>query len=396
MEAHYDPERHEPLRDIAWNEAQARDRVAEICRDAEAAFDPRTLWPIHPGDAFPEMAPDGIMRGLYDGAAGVFHALGQLAGAGIYSPAIDAMSVVPGLHEASLASPDEAGAGASLLVGSSGILLVAHELEPSAANADALAAAIAGNVEHPSNELLLGAPGTMIAARAMYARTGQERFRELWRASARTLLARQEADGLWTQDLYGSTVRYIGTGHGFAGNVLALSGAPEWLDDPAGFEARAVASTRALALIDGDRANWAPVESGGTSKAPPRVQWCHGAPGMVTSLASLAPGDDEHGALMAAGGEFTWHVGPIAKNAGLCHGTAGNGYAFLALFERTGDELWLARARAFAMHALDQVARFRAADGRGRYTLFSGGMGAALFAAACLEGDFAFPALDDW
>ena len=99
---------------------------------------------------------------------------------------------------------------------------------------------------------------------------------------------------------------------------------------------------------------------------------------------------------MAAGGEFTWHVGPIAKNAGLCHGTAGNGYAFLALFERTGDELWLARARAFAMHALDQVTRFRAADGRGRYTLFSGGMGAALFAAACLEGDFAFPALDDW
>ncbi len=396
MAALYDPERHEPLRDFPWNPAQASDAIAEICRDAEGAFDPRTLWPMHPGDAFPEMAPDGIMRGIYDGAAGMLHALGRLAEAGLHEPAIDAAEVAAGLHEASLASPDEAGAGASLLVGSSGILLVAHRLTPSAANADALAAAIAVNVEHPSNELLLGSPGTMLAARAMYARTGEERFRELWRASARTLLARQEADGLWTQDLYGSLVRYIGTGHGFAGNVLAVSGAPEWLDDPAGFEARAVASTRALALIDGDRASWKPVESGGTSKAPPRVQWCHGAPGMVTSLASLAPGDDEHGALMAAGGEFTWHVGPIAKNAGLCHGTAGNGYAFLALLERTGDERWLARARAFAMHALDQVARFRATEGRGRYTLYSGDMGAALLAAACLEGEFAFPGLDDW
>ena len=231
MEALYDPQRHEPLRDIAWNEAQARDRVAEICRDAEAAFDHRTLWPIHPGDAFPEMAPDGIMRGL---STTVRPASSTRSGS---SPA-PASTARPSTPSACVractrrrSSPDEAGAGASLLVGSSGILLVAHELEPSAANADALAAAIAGNVEHPSNELLLGAPGTMIAARAMYARTGQERFRELWRASARTLLGRQEADSLWTRDLYGSTVRYIGTGHGFAGNVLALSGAPEWLDE---------------------------------------------------------------------------------------------------------------------------------------------------------------------
>ena len=125
------------------------------------------------------------------------------------------------------------------------------------------------------------------------------------------------------------------------------------------------------------------------------MQWCHGAPGMVTSLAALAPGDDEHGALLAAGGELVWHAGPLAHNAGLCHGTAGNGFAFLALFERTGDERWLARARAFAMHALAQVERFRAADGRGRYALFTGDIGAALLAASCLERDAAFPGLDD-
>ena len=90
------------------------------------------------------------------------------------------------------------------------------------------------------------------------------------------------------------------------------------------------------------------------------MQWCHGAPGIVASLAALAPGDDEHERLLLAGGELTWRAGPLAKGANLCHGTAGNGYAFLALFERTGDELWLERARAFAMHAAAQVARARA------------------------------------
>ena len=69
------------------------------------------------------------------------------------------------------------------------------------------------------------------------------------------------------------------------------------------------------------------------------------------------PNDDEHERLLLAGGELTWRAGPLAKGANLCHGTAGNGYAFLALFERTGDELWLERARAFAMHAVAQVAQ---------------------------------------
>jgi hypothetical protein len=175
--------------------------------------------------------------------------------------------------------------------------------------------------------------------------------------------------------------------------VLALRGAPEWVDGAAAVEARAVATARALAIVDGGLANWPALARG--SAAPPRVQWCHGAAGVVTSLAALAPGDERHGALLTAGGELVWHAGPIARNAGLCHGTAGNGFAFLALLARTGDERWLERARAFAMHALDQVERFRTAAGRGRYTLFTGDAGAALFAAACLRGEAAFPGVDD-
>ena len=395
MPALHDPARHEPLGDVAWSPARARDAIAAIGRDAEAAFDPVGLWPMHPRDDEPGTPADGVLRGLYAGAAGMLHGLGRLAEAGVHTPSLDGAAIVDGLHEAALASPDEEGAGASLLMGSSGILLVAHRLAPAAATADAVADAIAANAEHPSNELLLGAPGTMLAARAMHDRPGEQRFADLWRASARTLLARQDSDGLWTQDLYGSRRRHVGAGHGFAGNVLALSGAPEWLDDAEAVEARATATARALAIVDGDVASWPPLPEGSSTGAPPRVQWCHGAPGIVTSLARLAPGNEAHGALLAAGGELVWRVGPPARNAGLCHGTAGNGFAFLALLARTGDERWLARARAFAMHALGQVERFRAADGRGHYSLFTGDVGAALLAAACLGGDGAFPGLDD-
>jgi lantibiotic modifying enzyme len=308
---------------------------------------------------------------------------------------MDGAAIVDGLYEAALAPPDEDSAGASLLVGSSGILLVAHRLAPSARTADALADAIAANVEHPSNELLLGAPGTVLAAHAMYARTDEERFAELWRAGARTLLARQETDGLWTQDLYGERLRCVGAAHGFAGNVRALNCAREWLDDAAAVEARAVATARTIAIEDGDLASWPTLPTGSRTGAPPRVQWCHGAAGVVTSLAGLGNGDDLHGSLLAAGGELVWRAGPLARNAGLCHGTAGNGFAFLALLARTGDERWLERARAFATHSIHQVACSRAAAGCGRYTLFTGDIGAALLAEACLQGHAAFPGIDD-
>ena len=95
--------------------------------------------------------------------------------------------------------------------------------------------------------------------------------------------------------------------------------------------------------------------------------------------------------MLLAGGELTWRAGPLVKGSNLCHGTAGNGYAFLALFERTRDELWLGRARAFAMHAVAQVARERAVLQRGRYTLWTGDPGTALYLADCLAGGGTLP-----
>jgi hypothetical protein len=78
----------------------------------------------------------------------------------------------------------------------------------------------------------------------------------------------------------------------------------------------------------------------------------------------------------------------MEKGPGICHGTAGNGYALLKAFARTGHEQWLDRARRFAAHALGQVQR-----GTGRYSLWTGDIGAAVFAADCLEANARYPVL---
>ena len=170
--------------------------------------------------------------------------------------------------------------------------------------------------------------------------------------------------------------QYLGPAHGLAGNVHVLRG---FLSDDE-LRARLEPPLRREARVEGGLANWPPVV-GDTQK---RLQWCHGAPGIVATVGDLMPLD-----LMLAGAELTWQAGPLAKGAGLCHGTAGNGYAFLKAYAVTGDELWLERARRFAVHALEQ------ADEQ-RYSLFTGDIGAALFARSCLDADARFPTMDVW
>jgi hypothetical protein len=100
--------------------------------------------------------------------------------------------------------------------------------------------------------------------------------------------------------------------------------------------------------------------------------------------------------LVLAGAELVWQAGAHGdeKGAGLCHGTAGNGYTLLKAFARTGDEVWIERARRFAVHALIQAERISTANGGRRHSLFTGDLGAALFAAACLDADTRFPIVD--
>ena len=366
----YAPAAFEPLTPEPWDEARVRDGIAAIVADADAAFDSDELWPAHEWDGWQAALP---LKNLYVGAAGVIWALDDLRRRGLAETTLDLTAAAMRAVELWRAEPDYVAGEvlpeppeSGLLTGETGILLVAcrlgHPLE------DDLRRRIRANFDNEAEDLMWGTPGTLVAAATM----GLD---DLARESADALASRRDADGLWTQRLWGSSFRGIGTVHGLVGNVRALL----QVEDPRNEALRsesAAALARAATHEEG-LANWS---------SEGKLQWCAGAPGIVSAARDYL--DEE---LLLAGAELVWRAGAPRdeKGHGICHGTSGNGFALLAAFERTQDELWLDRARSFAVHALAQAARTP-----GRYSLFTGGVGAALFAAACLEADASYPVLE--
>jgi Lanthionine synthetase C-like protein len=382
----FSPQAHEPVVDDSWDPDRVRSAIRGVVEDAEASF--ADGWPTHPRDSDEEGDDERRFRTVYLGGAGVVQALDSLQSRGLVEVRRDYGPYLERSYEPDFPDADHE---RSLWMGETGIRLVLQRLSPSRQNADRLAELIAANAYDERRELMWGSPGTMLAATALHELTGEGRWLDLWRQSAAWLHDKWDPQtGLWTQRLYGMEEQWIGPAHGFAGCALALS---HDADDE--IHRRVAETTARYAIEENGCANWpgrASMESLQSSRdGLVRVQWCHGAPGVVASLARFAPDHDEHGRLLCAGGELTWRAGPLSKGANLCHGTAGNGYAFLALFERTGDELWLERARAFAMHSIAQVAGARAKFGHGRYTLWTGDPGTALYLADCLAGDGTFP-----
>jgi Lanthionine synthetase C-like protein len=395
----FDPPSHEPLSAGPWSEERVRAAIAAIAADAEQAFDPDALWPAHPLDEDGELLPPTV--GCYLGASGVVWALDALARAGLATPGRDWAGVAAGLVERYREAPDlpdltDGKPVPSLLCGESGVLLVAHRLSPEPWQVERMLECVSANARNPTRELMWGSPGTMLAAQLMFEHTGDERLAQAWRDSAGWLLD-EWTEEIWLQELYGRRWHFLGPGHGFAGNVQVLARG-DLVDSGqrADLEQRAIAVLVKHAQRDGDLAQWPPVLEPMEGQGPTRTQWCHGAPGIVTSFAEMAPTDATLNDLLVAGGELTWKAGPLAKGPSLCHGTAGNGYAFLKLLRRTGDERWLERARAFAMHAAGQVEQARGQYGRGRYTLWTGDAGVAVYLASCIAADPAMPMLDEF
>ncbi len=390
----YDPAEHRPLGDDAWSEQLARDAIWRIAADAIGEYQgPETLWPNAAEDL--EGEADAPFRNAYFGAAGMAWALDYLARREVAPEFGAARELAQRMHHDFMLAPEltslEPAPAPSLFFGESGILLAAEAILGDGSQLAFLEAAINGSLDHPSLELCWGSPGTMTVALALWRASGEERWRTAWLASAERLLS-EWRDLVWTQDLYGTRQQYVGAGHGFAGTAFALLGGQDLLGERAAMLVERVRDVLiALAQVEGTLAQWFPLA--GTSEGRHPVQWCHGSPGIVTSLAGL-PHDDETDRLLQAGGELTWQAGPLCKGAGLCHGTAGNAYAFLALFARSQDELWLRRARAFAMDAVADIERRRLKRGRGRYSLYTGDIGVAMLLQACLAGDRRFPFLE--
>ena len=397
----WDPATFEPLTDRPWDEAWVREQIREIVADVDDAFDEAGLWAADEWDAWQTPTP---LKALYVGAAGVVWALDALRRRGHAESRLDLAAAARRTLESWREEPDlmrgtelPDPARAGLLSGQSGILAVAWRLDSDA------------------------------AARRRVARAGAREHRQR-RRRGHVGLARDDARGPRdarldgrgalggsVADERGEAARAPGRGRpvGRSGSTAApRAGSGRRTASSATCSrcsAAAICSTprrgrrwsatrppcsRRTAVIEDDRVNWPNSDGLGLEwEGEIRLQWCCGAPGIVASAASYLDED-----LLLAAAETVWQAGAHGpdKGANICHGTAGNGYALLKTFERTQDELWLDRARRFAVHALEQARRARTERGHGRYSLWTGDVGVAVYASDCLDIRTRYPVLEAW
>lgn len=396
----FDPTRHEPLRALPWDERQAHAAIARIVADTESSFSQDGYWPLHPLDR--EGLPETRLftTTLYEGACGVIWALHYLQAVGAatlsqsYVIELDRLLVRNRAFLGESAERDRA----SFIVGDTPILMMAFGNEETEECESTLDTLIAGNTDHPARELMLGAPGTLLAALFLYERTGKSRWSDLVRSTARQLRNQLEWSPRhqcfhWTQVVHGRRSTYLDAVHGFVGTALPLIRGRDLLDAEGwnAWERCIVNTVQRTADHLGAHVNWRPQLD---RAADPKMllQFCHGAPGFVICLAGL-PGTALDDLLLAAG-ETIWSAGPLAKGSNLCHGTGGNGYAFLKLYQRTRDSRWLERARSFAMHGIVQTQEAALRYGQSRYSLWTGDLGFAIYLWDCLRAQAQFPTLD--
>lgn len=406
----HDPARHEALTAAPWNEAAARGAIQAIADDVCARFDPATLWPSHPREREESDKPVPQPM-LYNGAAGVVWALQRLRDQGAARVDLDLEPIVAGLHEHSrhwiAANESE---WPSYFLGHSAVLLLQWRQRRSPAVADELFALVESNLHNKALEALWGSPGTLVAALHMLeANAGTpeaQRWHALFRRGVDLLWEQmvpvrhttqpQREVWIWQQDLYGRVAQYMGAGHGFAGNVFPVFRGARWLADEvvAAFEARAVDALDVCAKREPGLVHWGAHFDSATTGYPIKalLQDCHGGPGIVCRLAGTRPAPLR--AMLVEAGELVWQAGPLVKRPGLCHGTDGNGFAFLKLQAMTGDARWLGRARAFAMHAVQQSGALAAQYGCRVPSLWSGDLGLAIYLQACITADPSLPTLD--
>lgn len=377
----YDPSRHEALRSIPWDEGRARAAIERIVEDTEARFTEEGYWPRHPLDREEKEEDEAgkVETPLYHGACGVFWALQYLEAVGAATLSRSYVAELDRLLERNRIWLGESleRERASFLMGDTPILMMAFGVEPTERLESALADLIGGNIEHPSRELMWGAPGTLLAALFLYERTGKETWADLFRVTAARLWSQLEWSSQhhcyhWTQEMYGRRSTYLDAVHGFVATASPLVRGRHLLttEEWSAWEGCIVTTVQHTADRLGAQASWRPQLDNENEARKKLLQFCHGAPGFVICLADLpSPALDD---LLLAAGETTWAAGPLTKGSNLCHGTGGNGYALLKLYQRTGDSRWLERARAFAMHSIAQMEEDAGRYGQMRYSLWTG------------------------
>lgn len=397
----FDTNRHEPLTATLWDRKIVKNEITTIIDDIEQCLLPNACWPTHPldGESYPKVGPKWA---VYAGAAGTIHALQILKNYGYQST--DLSHLLATVHASFLENPDvrvEPG----LQLGEMGILMPVLLAQPD--NQDVikrLVLCMEATIALPLYEITSGQSGMMHAALSLYQKTGEACWKNLYVKGAKSLMDNWQQDKetgewLWQSQVFGPKRHYYGACHGITGNAnILLQGAdlsPDICSDVV--MQRTISTLNSAAIKQDNLVNWILCTKPNIDKL--LVQWCHGAAGIVTAMARTPRSDsalsEQLDELLKKTGELVWQAGPLLKGANICHGTAGNGYAFLYLYQRTGESIWLDRARKFAVHAVEQCQKDRLRYAQGRYTLWTGDAGLAIYLHHCLRPDqAAIPGLD--
>ena len=399
VHALFDPERHLEFGFDGWNPIQAQDWLESWADAALSHWKNTRSFPLHPRDQEAK-AENGPKQSLYFGAAGVWLALAQMQNAGLLSLPEKLTDIFAEIDENYQNAPDTGKAVPSWFLGESGLLsmrllseIEAHpdfNLKESKLS-QRLEDAIRRNFNNPTREALWGAPGTQLAALLFWEISGDEHWANLFRESVEILWKswnynEEIGTHIWEQDMYGQRSKYVGAGHGWAGNLYPLWRGYNLLDS----HKQNLLRERTLSglknsgvhiVVSGiTHANWP-----GCFDGEPKMvmQWCHGAPGIITSLSyadlpEITPS-------LVSGGHSIVTAGPLKKGVALCHGTDGNAMALLELHRRTGQFVWHSYAQRFAQFALSQSEQHKAEHGDWRYSLWTGDAGLACCLLACLK-----------
>ena len=394
---------HEDLVDQTWSATYVKSRLSEIFRMTCQSFDAQKLWPTHPLD--PAQSIVVPRTSFYSGAAGTIKALIEIA---IF---LESQDQLPDFYqsysviEKSFVTFERAFAKvvpvsqpfSGYLSGYCGLYLFKYWLGLEAGYDEFIVMANRALDSNYENELLLGLPGVLLASVFLHDLKQSKELENLIQKLINKLFATwqycEELDCyLWQQDLYGEHTYQLGFLHGFAGNVFALLKARAFLsqENLAMIMQRAYKVLEVSQKVHGDLANFPQsVIKHRKNREAYLLQLCHGAPGFVFLLSELFAVNqslpESMRQLLKSLGETIWQAGPLIKPNGLCHGNAGNGFAFLKLFEALKDSVWLDRARLFAMHAIHQQQLAEKLYAMPRFSYVTGDLGLAMFLLTCLQ-----------
>uniref|UniRef100_A0A3F2YVC9 LanC-like protein 3 homolog n=1 Tax=Anopheles culicifacies TaxID=139723 RepID=A0A3F2YVC9_9DIPT len=127
------------------------------------------------------------------------------------------------------------------------------------------------------------------------------------------------------------------------------------------------------------------------------VHWCHGCAGAIYLFAKafLTFKEERYLQCCRRCADAIWRQGLLRKGPGICHGVAGNGYAFLLMYRLTGEKCYLYRAAKFAEFLDSTLFADQLLAPDRPYSLYEGLAGAVCFLVDLLDpSQSSFPFMD--